>query len=376
MKCKLLSALILLICFSVNTFAQKATVSFTATTDHIPGDQRRNDHNGDPCALVKVQVVDDIDRVEGNRIGAIVKKGVEKWVYMCKGSRNIRIHLKNHLPVKVMFQDYNINGLEGNRVYELTIEVPNNVASEQVPVLDNDTQTGVVTANTKSSESRVIAKNQSTVKNTQHNGTIVGTTKVEKHKKDTKLKKDSHPTRDTNSKKDSKIKKIENQDIRQEEKYAKNESVLSLLKDDNILSVPIRLNKSFTYTHNGVTFKCKAKNGYVTIKAFNTNAIDVIIPAKVMYKDKYYPVVAIDTYMIGYNYGVTHLEIQEGIKKIEKYAFSEFRQLQNVTIPKSVVEIGPKAFRPNNGLKIHAPSDININAVYKGKAIKVNRKNQ
>ena len=45
-------------------------------------------------------------------------------IYMCKGSRNVRIHLKNHLPVKVMFQDYKINGLESNRVYELVLEIP------------------------------------------------------------------------------------------------------------------------------------------------------------------------------------------------------------------------------------------------------------
>ena len=116
--------LVCLVTFTAN--AQNAVVikSFTQTTDHIPGNDRRNDLNGTPCALVKVQVVDDIERIEGNRIGDIVKYGVEKWVYMCAGSRNMRIHLKNHLPVKVMFQDYHINGLESNRVYELVIEIP------------------------------------------------------------------------------------------------------------------------------------------------------------------------------------------------------------------------------------------------------------
>ena len=107
--------------------AQNAAIvkEFSLTTDHIPGSDRRNDLNGVPCALIKVYVVDDIERIEGNKIGDVVKKGnVEKWVYMCKGSRNIRIHLKNHLPVRVMFQDYQISGLESNRVYELVIEAP------------------------------------------------------------------------------------------------------------------------------------------------------------------------------------------------------------------------------------------------------------
>lgn len=126
MKERLFAVIILINAIVINTAAQKtATVkSFTQTTDHIPGSDRRNDMSGTPCALVKVQVVDDVSRVEGNRIGNIVNKGVEKWVYMCKGSRNMRIHLKNHLPVRIMFQDYKIKGLESNRVYELVIETP------------------------------------------------------------------------------------------------------------------------------------------------------------------------------------------------------------------------------------------------------------
>ena len=73
-------------------------------------------------------------------------RGVEKWVYMCAGSRNMRIHLKNHLPVKVMFQDYHINGLESNRVYELIIEIPNATTTElqypNTPIRDTKENTG------------------------------------------------------------------------------------------------------------------------------------------------------------------------------------------------------------------------------------------
>ena len=104
MKYKVFSLLFFLLYFTGCGFAQKATVKiFFITSDHIPGNDRRNDLNGTPCALVKVQVVDDIERIEGNKIGAVVNKGVEKWVYLCQGSRNVRIHLKNHLPVRVMF---------------------------------------------------------------------------------------------------------------------------------------------------------------------------------------------------------------------------------------------------------------------------------
>lgn len=112
--------------FPICADAQKAAKikSFTLTNDHIPSGDRRKDLNGALCALIKIQVVDNIERVEGNKIGSIVNRGVEKWVYMCKGSRNMKIHLKNHLPVRVLFQNYKINGLESNRVYELVIEIP------------------------------------------------------------------------------------------------------------------------------------------------------------------------------------------------------------------------------------------------------------
>ena len=132
------STLVFFCVMLVVAMAQKpATVkSFTATADHIPGKERRKDYSGVQCALVKVQVVDDITRVEGNKIGDIVNKGVEKWIYMCKGSRNVRIHLKNHLPVKVMFQNYKINGLESNRVYELVLEIPDAPSPTIAPIVN------------------------------------------------------------------------------------------------------------------------------------------------------------------------------------------------------------------------------------------------
>ena len=141
MKIRLIIASLMLFFACSNTIAQQAATvkNFTMTTDHIPSGDRRNDMNGVPCALVKVQVIDDIERIEGNKIGDIVNKGVEKWVYMCKGSRNMRIHFKNHLPVRVMFHDYNINGLESNRVYELTIEA-SSVHHDLVDVKGNNLQ--------------------------------------------------------------------------------------------------------------------------------------------------------------------------------------------------------------------------------------------
>ena len=104
--------------------AQATVKSMRETTDFIPAADQRRDFNGQLCALVKVQVVDEITDVEGNVMGNIVNKGVEKWVYMAKDSRNMKIHLKNSLPIVVSFRDYDISGLKSNRVYELALNAP------------------------------------------------------------------------------------------------------------------------------------------------------------------------------------------------------------------------------------------------------------
>lgn len=138
MKEKIIGALLLLCLYALNVGAQETTKvkSFVVTTQHIPLNDRREDLNHDPCALVKVQVIDEISRIEGNKIGDIVNKGVEKWIFMCKGSRNMKIHLKNNLPVTVKFRDYKINGLESNRVYELILDVPQK--QDIAPVHENN----------------------------------------------------------------------------------------------------------------------------------------------------------------------------------------------------------------------------------------------
>ena len=111
--------LFLLLCFLpiVANSQQISVTSVKETTDFIPGDDQRKDFNGDLCALVKVQVVDDITDIEGNVMGDIVNKGVEKWAYMAKGSKSMKIHLKNFLPVEIVFNKYKISSLKSNRTY-------------------------------------------------------------------------------------------------------------------------------------------------------------------------------------------------------------------------------------------------------------------
>ena len=135
MKSKIL---ILFFCFfSLAVHSQQVSVSsLTESTDFIPGDDQRRDFNGDLCALVKVQVVDEVTDVEGNVMGDILTKGVEKWVYMAKGSKKLKIHLKNYLPVDIEFGQYKIQSLQGNRIYVLVLSQNPEVDKSKLDKID------------------------------------------------------------------------------------------------------------------------------------------------------------------------------------------------------------------------------------------------
>ena len=130
--------LIFLFCFfSLVVYSQQVSVSsFTESNDFIPGDDQRRDFNGDLCALVKIQVVDEVTDVEGNVMGDILTKGVEKWVYMAKGSKKIKIHLKNYLPVDIEFSQYKIQSLQGNRIYVLVLSKKPEVDKSKLDKID------------------------------------------------------------------------------------------------------------------------------------------------------------------------------------------------------------------------------------------------
>ena len=100
----------------------------------------------------------------------------------------------------------------------------------------------------------------------------------------------------------------------------------------------------FTYTYNGVDFRCKVKSGTVCITGFNRNAATVVIPNSVVYKGKEYNVTEVDTYISGDNYSTVSLTLEDGIKSVANYSFVEFRKLETVFLPESITTIGKKTF--------------------------------
>ena len=128
----ILLSFVLLFAAISSALAQKLTVeSFKlAGNDLTAQTQPRKDLNDRNCALVKVLFVGDILNVEGNVIMPLVKRNNETWVYMPQNTRQMKVITKNYLPLMVTFADYDIERLESNRTYVLTL-LSNNLQQAQ-----------------------------------------------------------------------------------------------------------------------------------------------------------------------------------------------------------------------------------------------------
>ena len=122
--------------FSLATQAQELMVkSMTATNDLTASQQRRQDLNGDPCGLVKVSLATTGATFEGNVIQPVEYKTGEYWVYMTKGSRELRIKHPNFVPLHVKFADYGIKGVQSLTTYGLTLLMPQSETLQQTQKL-------------------------------------------------------------------------------------------------------------------------------------------------------------------------------------------------------------------------------------------------
>ena len=125
----------LMLCVALGLRAQELTVKRmeVAPMDLSASTQQRNDRNGNPCALVKVQLATAGASFEGNVIGdAEFKKG-EYWVYMSEGSYMLNVKHASFLPLFVNFRDFDIKEVESKVTYVLTLVMPQ---SGPVPVDD------------------------------------------------------------------------------------------------------------------------------------------------------------------------------------------------------------------------------------------------
>ena len=123
---KYLALLMILCCiFPDVVHAQELTVkSMQATNDLSASQHRRADRNNEPCGLVKVSLATTGATFEGNVIPPVEYKTGEYWVYMTKGSRELRIKHPSFVPLHVNFADYGIKGVQPLTTYNLTLLMP------------------------------------------------------------------------------------------------------------------------------------------------------------------------------------------------------------------------------------------------------------
>ena len=113
--------------------AQELTVKGMQVTNDLSASiYERKDLNGTPCALVKVQLPSLGVIFEGNVIPPVEYKTGEYWVYMSKGSRELRIKHPQTQPLHVNFRDYNIKSVESRTTYNLSVQMP--IIEEGVPM--------------------------------------------------------------------------------------------------------------------------------------------------------------------------------------------------------------------------------------------------
>lgn len=87
----------------------------------------RVDGNGRKCAVIKVYVKDTITDTDGPVVGDIRDRGMEKWIYVSHDAKQVGLLFKEHMPLQVIFADYDYPTVTGQMTYilKLTESTPN-----------------------------------------------------------------------------------------------------------------------------------------------------------------------------------------------------------------------------------------------------------
>ena len=108
------------------------------------------DLNDEPCALVKIQMEDGINKVEGNIIGSPQKMNGETWIYVTEGSKEIKIQPAHSVSFMVSFSDFGIKSLRGKCSYILEAFATNSLGvSTQKLIVDYKPVNATVTIDGK-----------------------------------------------------------------------------------------------------------------------------------------------------------------------------------------------------------------------------------
>ena len=132
---KHLFSLFLFLIISISSFAQSSGLSVKRFEDvssvkQYARTQPRKDNNGEPAALVLVQVLASniqVDFTANYLLGNVEKKASEYWVYMAAGAKSLEVHCDGYEKIRVDFSEISkgqIPSLVKQCTYELVISVP------------------------------------------------------------------------------------------------------------------------------------------------------------------------------------------------------------------------------------------------------------
>ena len=120
--------LLLALLFSVPLSAQKMTVeSMKLDITDVTGSLAENlvpDNNGNYGGLVRVYLPAPNATFEGAVLRQQKHSASEYWVVVAKDYYRLKVVVPGFQPLDVNFRDYNITGIESQRTYVLTINVP------------------------------------------------------------------------------------------------------------------------------------------------------------------------------------------------------------------------------------------------------------
>lgn len=128
-RVSILTMILVILGNAIQSYAQEFKVeSFEiAPKDLSARTEGRVDGNGRKCAVIKVFVKDAITDTDGPVVGEIRDRGMEKWVYVSHDAKQVGLLFKEHMPLLVIFADYDFPTVTGQMTYilKLTESIPN-----------------------------------------------------------------------------------------------------------------------------------------------------------------------------------------------------------------------------------------------------------
>ena len=102
---------------------QLAVKSMTLDAGDLSGStQRRLAPDGKPCALLKIQAVDNISGVDGDvAVGDLQRTGTTTWIYVPAGIFGLTLKTEKNGTVDINFEDYGYDQVNSLNTYSITL---------------------------------------------------------------------------------------------------------------------------------------------------------------------------------------------------------------------------------------------------------------